>query len=391
MNCSKIFCLISLILANICQSNAQSVLDSLAIELENHYQTSNLPGFAVSLITQEKVLYCQGFGYADVQQKKPFTPHTIQNVGSVSKTVVGMALVMAIKQGKLSMDTPINEVLNFTITNPYFKKSPIKIRHLANHTSSIVDTRFYGRSYIQEKPNQPLQNVEADFLNFIKGHKKISLEQFLKNILTKKGKWYSRKNFLKSKPGAHAEYSNLNAALMAYIIEVATQTDFRVYTQKHIFTPLKMKVTSWSPQPLLKKKQATRYFPNGKIVPAYTLITYPDGGLYTSVTDINLYLQEVIKAFDDKSNYLTPLLRKLMLPGDGDQNRAFWGMGVKSRNIGHGGSDPGVQTDMQFNADRKIGRVIFTNVNAEDNEKLWKQYEKIHAILYKYEMKLAQN
>ena len=62
-------------------------------------------------------------------------------------------------------------------------------------------------------------------------------------------------------------------------------------------------------------------------------------------------------------------------------------MGVKSRNIGHGGSDPGIQTDMQFNADTKIGRIIFTNVNAEDNEALWEEYRGIHKILAKYEAK----
>ena len=80
-----------------------------------------------------------------------------------------------------------------------------------------------------------------------------------------------------------------------------------------------------------------------------------------------------------------------MLPGDDDKDRAFWGMGEISRNIGHGGSDPGVQTDLQFNADYKVGRIILTNVNAEDNEILWEQYRGIHQILAKYEQKLASD
>jgi len=62
---------------------------------------------------------------------------------------------------------------------------------------------------------------------------------------------------------------------------------------------------------------------------------------------------------------------RLMLPGDDDINRAFWGMGEQSQNIGHGGSNPEVQTDLQFNADRKIGRIILANVRAEDNDILW--------------------
>lgn len=136
---------------------------------------------------------------------------------------------------------------------------------------------------------------------------------------------------------------------------------------------------------------ATGYFPVGKQVPRYQLITYPDGGLLSNVDDLSIYLREMITAYSGNSTYLETEFARLMLPGDDDSNRLFWGMGAKSRNIGHGGSDPGVQADLQFNADRKIGRIILTNVNAEDSETLWNQYQGIHKILAKYENKLAGN
>ena len=126
------------------------------------------------------------------------------------------------------------------------------------------------------------------------------------------------------------------------------------------------------------------------MIPGYSLITYADGGLLTCVSDLSLYLQEAIKAYSGNSDYLNETSTRLLLPGDEDENRAFWGMGKQSRNIGHGGSDPGVGTDMQFNADRKIGRIIFTNTSAGDDDKLRKQYREIHTIVAKYEDKIGK-
>jgi CubicO group peptidase (beta-lactamase class C family) len=163
---------------------------------------------------------------------------------------------------------------------------------------------------------------------------------------------------------------------------------FEEYTETRIFEPLDMQSTSWQIEKEELNLLATLYFPEGKEVPHYRLITYPDGGLFSNTVDLSNYLKEMILAYSGRSTYLPSEFARLMFPGDDDINRAFWGMGEKSRNIGHGGSDPGVQTDLQFNADMKIGRIILTNVNAEDNEMLWNQYRGIHDILARYENKL---
>lgn len=368
---------------------AQNYSDSLTMELTNHFNSSDLPGFSVAIVNEHRVLYEKGFGYANKEKQKGFEVRTAQNLGSVSKTVVGLALIKAIEDGKLTMDTEINEILPFQVVNPFFKESPILIHHLASHTSSILDTKHYGKTYIIDESTVNSENVHQDFLGFLKSHAPIELKDFLFNILNKEGEWNRKKNFSKTKPGTVKGYSNLNAALIAYIIELATDTPFKEYTQAAIFEPLDMLSTAWNIEGKNQDQLATPYFPAGKQVPRYKLITYPDGGLFSSTADLSNYLREMIKAYSGNSTYLPLEYAKLMLPGDDDKNRAFWGMGEKSRNIGHGGSDPGVQTDMQFNADSKVGRIILTNVNAEDNDILWEQYRGIHQILAKYEKKLA--
>lgn len=369
---------------------AQNYSDTLTLELTNHFNSSDLPGFSVAIVSENEVLYENSFGYANKESQIDFETTTIQNLGSVSKTVVGLALIKAIEEGKLTMDTEINNILPFQVVNPSFKDSPILIRHLANHTSTILDTKNYGKTYILDENFIENENIHQDFLGFLRSHSSIELKDFLFNVMNKEGDWYRKKNFLKAEPGSTKEYSNLNAALTAYIIEIATETPFEEYTQTNIFEPLGMYNTSWKIEKENIGKMSTLYFPAGKQVPRYQLITYPDGGLFTNTEDLSNYLQEMIKAYSGNSTYLPAEYAKLMLPGDDDMNRAFWGMGEQSRNIGHGGSDPGIQTDLQFNADRKIGRIILTNVNAEDNETLWKQYRGIHDILAKYETKLNE-
>jgi hypothetical protein len=51
--------------------------------------------------------------------------------------------------------------------------------------------------------------------------------------------------------------------------------------------------------------------------------------------------------------------------------------------------DPGIQADLQFNADTKMGRIILCNVNAEEDEDQQKDYQEIKVILSKYEKKIG--
>ncbi len=366
---------------------SQNLEKELTNELTQHFEKSNLPGFAVAIVKEKEIVYQHGFGHADKTTQKPFTVHTIQNIGSVTKTVVGVAVVQAIAAGKLSMDTKINDVLPFKVENPYFKDQPILMRHLVTHTSSILDTKFYGHTYVASDYQSTAENIHEDFLDYIKSHEKMELGGFLKLILHKNGKWYKKKNFLKARPGATNEYSNLNAALAAYIVELIMEMPFQEYAKKEILSPLKMTNSAWIYQNSIADKYATVYFPKGKTVPYYTLNTYPDGGLLSSVADLSLFLQMLIKAYNGDSSFLSKESAALLLPGDEDQERAFIGMGQKSRNIGHSGGGPGIQTDLQFNADSKIGRIIFANVNADEDEALLKEYRMIHTILAKYETK----
>ncbi|MBK8506547.1 MAG: beta-lactamase family protein [Saprospiraceae bacterium] len=370
-------------------ATGQNYADSLTEELTKLIKRSDLPGFAVALVNSEGIVYQEGFGYADRHTQNPFTPETIINVGSVSKTVVGVAVIKAIEDGALTMDSAINDILPFEIVNPYHKNVPILVRHLITHSSTILDTRYYGHTYVPMVKEFNVSDEPSDsFLKFIREHEEIRMMDFLEKILSKDGHWYKQRNFLNAKPGALMRYSNLNAAVTALVLEKTTHYPFAAYTQQRIFDTLAMSSTGWSMTEIDMNKYATLYFPNGDIVPRYKLITYPEGGLLSNVKDLSRFLKEIILVSEGKSEFLNQTYGELLLPGDEDLDWAFWGLD-SGRNIGQSGSDPGIQADLQFNADTKIGRIILCNVNAEEDEALFRDYREIKAILSKYEKKIG--
>ncbi|MEL6831677.1 MAG: serine hydrolase domain-containing protein [Bacteroidota bacterium] len=362
-------------------TNVYAQLDTarLATEIRNLFSTSDLPGLSAAIVTADGPVFQISVGYADRDTEKRFLPTSSMPVGSVTKTLTGMAIVKLIESGALDWDAPINDYLPFSIVNPYFPEEPIQVRHLLNHTSSLLDGKNYGQTYLLDGRAGELdkEGMHWGYLDFLEKHERISLRGFVEQTLVRKGKWYKKKNFLKSKPGTEKAYSNINAAVAGLLVEQVSGKPYATYVQEEIFEPLKMTTSSFAGHIDYNSSRAQLYFPSGYRVPPFELATYPDGGWLTSVSDLSLYLQDVLGGYQGRPGLLSEESYQLMLPGDEDEKRAFWGMGSESRLIGHTGSDPGVHCDIRFSADHPVGVVLLTNTNAEDNEELWQQFKGI--------------
>ncbi len=60
-----------------------------------------------------------GFGYSDVAEQTPYTIQTQQYIASISKTVIGVALMKAQEMNLLDIDEPINQYLPLEVKNPH--------------------------------------------------------------------------------------------------------------------------------------------------------------------------------------------------------------------------------------------------------------------------------
>lgn len=348
--------------------------DSLHLELQQLADTGLYPGFALSIFTKDSLLFQNAYGYANVENQEPYTLQTTQIIASISKTFVGVGLMKAVEDGQIDLDADINDYLPFEVKNPYFPNEKITLRHLATHTSGLKDPDIYRKSYVFSEPLVQEDFPEAwhPLLEGYDGNSFLDLGDFLQKIIAKNGEWHEDSLFLEHPPGTYYEYSNLGAALAAFVLERAIGQDFRTYTQKHILEKLNMKNSTWFLEKVSPKLHATDYLENHKRVPHYKIVTYPDGGLYSNVEDMTAYLQAVMRGYyDQEANMLQATsfkeLTRQQFEGDTLTQALFWDLDFPCC-IGHGSNDFGTATLMFFSKKRGVGAVFFTNISTETDE-----------------------
>lgn len=366
----------------------QAVKDSLTMELEEIYKQDLINGIGVCIVNEEGTLYEHGLGYANRSKGEKYTAHTIQNIASISKTLIGIALMKAQELGHLNIDDPINQHLDFKVVNPFYVNEEITIRHLATHTSTIADTDQYMDNGWYLTDNQDLTNVKVDFpyqtLNPFES--RIPMEDFLKKSLIEGEAYYDKENgFLNNKPGETFKYSNIGATLAALVIEKATGEKFNLFTKKHILDPLEMNDSGWSLEEIDITAHSRLYATADTIYAFYTCSTYPDGMLITSASDMGKYLSELVKGYEgngtllNKESYqelFTEQLNEKHFKEERDEGHPYNDeyntgifMGFSGQGyVGHAGGDIGVGTWMFFDKKTKTGRFIMKNTEARSQE-----------------------
>lgn len=399
-----------LLLLFICNTNrikGQSPAEALTAALTTQYQQNDFPGFSVAIVNSDSILYENAFGFADLEKKIPYTITTLQPIASVSKLFIGMAVMKAIEQGLLTLDTDINSVLPFRVQHPYTPEIPITVKHLVTHTSGITDNPIaYKKTYLYNKPVQednPIYSVLKSKGYGAEG-KDTTLGAFLQDYLNASGTYYSGRNFNKPGPGKSYDYSNIGSDLAAWLIELKSGISFAQYTQQYILQPLQMTHTTWSTAIADQANLATLYTGLKVPYPKYSSVTYPDGGLTTSCHELGLFLKENIAGQQGKGKILSPASCTTMLqPAFSDSYKpknidpgepnigVFYAM-KKNGIIGHSGSDGGVTAFLFFNPAKGYGMLLITNTELEGlngiNKKLLSGFEKIWSTMGQYAGKL---
>tara|TARA_B100001113_G_C21071985_1_gene605947 strand:+ start:276 stop:740 length:465 start_codon:yes stop_codon:yes gene_type:complete len=128
-----------------CNQQNSDLFDYINLEIE----TGRVPGIGLSIIVEGETLLSKGFGYADIQNKIPFTDSTIMNIASISKTFISVSMMNAVEKGMLNLDDDINKYLSFKVVNPHKPNKKIMVRHLLGHRSSIIDEQetYFTKSY----------------------------------------------------------------------------------------------------------------------------------------------------------------------------------------------------------------------------------------------------
>lgn len=390
LKCIAILIIVSAVQKTAGQSITTRGRDTTSLKLDSvinkRMEASGLVGLGAAIIVDNKVVWSKGYGYADKENKKPFTPNTIMNIASISKTVTGVCLMKAVEEKKLSLDDDINKYLPFKVVNPNFPNKKITLRNLATHTSGITEREpIYDSTY------------------YYGGDSPVPLGRFLKDYFDPTGKYYSKDNFLNKEPGSYREYSNIAAGLAGYIIEQVTGKKLNEYSKQYIFTPLKMKNTGWFLSEINRSNHSKLYSKQGdtlKIIPLYGGTTYPDGGVRTSVSELSHFFIALLNngvyngASILKKQSVTEMLRFQYTTANKPENvqldkinsGIFWATKLGATRIGHNGSDPGVRTFMLADLPKEVGVILFVNTSLTDKDE--GKFFAIYEELYKYGVQL---
>lgn len=178
--------------------------------LENYLDSISQSNFNGSVLysRNDSILFKHCYGFADFELKTKLNDSSLFDLASVSKQFTAVAIIQLVEAGKIHYTTKVSQIINGF---PYPK---ITIEHLLRHQSGLVDyMELLNRKWDKSKiaTNDDLVDV------FNKYHPKLIFE-----------------------PGTEYQYSNTGYALLASIVEEATNESFGDYITNNIFIPCKM-------------------------------------------------------------------------------------------------------------------------------------------------------
>lgn len=183
----------------------------LNVQLKNKH----IAGATLVIVADGEVLLAKGYGYADVEERKPVDPErTMFRIGSVSKLLTWTAVMQLVEQGKLDLDTDVNDYLTDLQVPVVADYEPIALKHLMTHTPGFDDhvIGLFARSADKMRP----------------------LEELLADEMPNRVR----------QPGDLASYSNHGAALAGYIVQEVSGMPWADYIEQHILEPLEMRYTT---------------------------------------------------------------------------------------------------------------------------------------------------
>ena len=316
----------------------RSVAADPADELLRAEMTSHrIPGAALTVIKDGKIIKTAAYGLANLELNVPVTTNTVFEIGSVTKQFTAACILLLQQDEKLSVEDQIGKHLPnlpATWTN-------ITIRHLLTHTSGI-------KSYTG--------------LNGFELTRHLTQEQFVKLLSPQP---------LEFPPGASWKYSNSGFSLLGYIVENVSGTNYWQFLRARILQPLAMNTTTDRRPGTIITNRADGYEQTNRvhINRDYDLTdVFAAGAMVSTVGDLakwNAALDaDHLLTAESKAQMWTP---QSLTDGKPTKYGFGWFIEVMEghRNIGHGGSSSGFSASLQRFPDDRLAVILLTNTDEQ--------------------------
>lgn len=194
-------------------AGAQGPRDLLETSIETALVEEGLVGATWALVTPEGTTIGAG-GLNDASRRRPMSPDDRVQVGSVAKTLVATGVLALVTQGRVDLDAPVARYLpDVPIENRWEPGSPLRVRHLLDHTGGLDDARIWQVFSLRADPDAPLRDGLM--------HPGGTLR-------------------LRHRPGERFSYSNTGYLLLGMLIETVTATRYERWLDAELLAPLGM-------------------------------------------------------------------------------------------------------------------------------------------------------
>lgn len=318
-----------LLLLFVVSTAAQSAEVDAFVQAE--MKKKNIPAVSVAIVKEGKVIKSKGYGLANVELNTPATAETVYKIGSISKPIIAIGIMMLVEEGKLSLDDKVSKYLADT---PETWKD-ITIRNFLSHTSGVV----------RESPTFNAFRIQPDDLVI-------------------KGAYASPMSFA---VGEKYEYCNVGYFSLAEVITRVSGKPWTEFFTERIFKPLNMNSTRTTSALDIVPNRANGYsFREGKLYNSEVYIALrPSGAFISTVGDLAnleaaLFSGKLLKK-ESLSQMWTPF--KL-----NDGKDSVYGLGWfigqvnGKKRINHGGSLNGFRSEFARFPDEKMTFIVLTNL-----------------------------
>jgi CubicO group peptidase (beta-lactamase class C family) len=312
-------------------------------QLEAH----DIAGATVSVVKDGALFFAKGYGFADVNEKKPVkADETLFRIGSISKLFVWTSIMQLVEQGKLDLNADVNTYLTgFKIPDTYDK--PVTLAHLMTHTAGFED-RIIGLFVKDKEGLLPLGEILA--------------KELPARVRP---------------PGEVAAYSNHGSGIAAYIVEQASGLSWDEYVEQNILAPLGMEQTTFRqpiPEPLAAAASKGYSYGGGEFHEEdfeYVPLA-PIGGASATATDLANFMIAHLQQgkFGDTSILDSATARQMhgaLFHHTSDVNPMSHGFVDMSMNrqwvIGHGGATFRFHSTMALLPEHDVG--LFVSYNSQ--------------------------
>lgn len=309
-------------------------------------QKNNIPGFVAAVAKDGKILLLDAWGYADLENKQKMTTDHIFRIASHSKTFTATAIMQLQEQGKLRIDDPVVDYLEWLKKHKDKRFLKVTIRQLLCHGAGIIRNGLNQDYWSLDAPFPDEQRLKKDVLEA-----ELVLETNIK-----------------------MKYSNYGYSLLGMVVESASGQPYNQYVTDHIIRPLGLKntypeisrdimgrlVTGYSRLDKDKKRLPIKQI-NTNAMSAAT-------GFCSTAEDLCRYFTAHMvgsaKLLDDESK---KEMQRTHWRVENVEDRIEYGLGLEfdyingRKLIGHGGGFPGHITKSIFDPEEKYVIVVLTN------------------------------